>query len=39
VSTTGGAFPAWSPDGRFLINRMLDDVNAPITLIQYWNPQ
>ena len=28
-----------APDGRFLINRVLDDVNAPITLIQNWNPQ
>jgi Tol biopolymer transport system component len=27
-----------SDDGRFLINTVLDDVNAPITLIQNWQP-
>jgi eukaryotic-like serine/threonine-protein kinase len=27
-----------APDGRFLINRVLDAVTAPITLIQNWNP-
>jgi hypothetical protein len=25
-------------DGRFLINTVLDDVSAPITLLQNWNP-
>jgi hypothetical protein len=28
-----------APDGRFLINTELDDVGAPITLIQNWNPE
>jgi hypothetical protein len=27
-----------SDDGRFLINTVLDDANAPITLIQNWDP-
>jgi eukaryotic-like serine/threonine-protein kinase len=27
-----------APDGRFLINRVVDSVAAPITLIQNWNP-
>ncbi len=27
-----------APDGRFLINRVLDTGNSPITLIQNWNP-
>ena len=26
------------PDGRFLINSVLDEVAAPITLVQNWNP-
>ena len=26
------------PDGRFLINTVLDSVTAPITLIQNWQP-
>lgn len=27
-------------DGRFLINRMLDDAaTAPITIVQNWNPE
>jgi hypothetical protein len=25
-------------DGRFLINTVLDETAAPITLIQYWQP-
>jgi eukaryotic-like serine/threonine-protein kinase len=25
-----------APDGRFLINTVLDDVDAPITLLQHW---
>jgi Tol biopolymer transport system component len=28
-----------APDGRFLINTELDDIGAPITLIQNWNPE
>jgi Tol biopolymer transport system component len=27
-----------APDGRFLINTVLDDAAAPITLIQHWQP-
>ncbi len=27
-----------APDGRFMINRVLDSAAAPITLIQNWNP-
>jgi hypothetical protein len=30
---------AVSSDGRFLINTVLDDAAAPITLIQNWNPE
>ena len=26
-------------DGRFLINTLLDDASAPITLLQNWNPE
>jgi hypothetical protein len=25
-------------DGRFLINAMVNDTIAPITLLQHWNP-
>jgi hypothetical protein len=25
-------------DGRFLVNTVLDDAAAPITLIQHWRP-
>lgn len=28
-----------APDGRFLINMVLDNTVAPITLIQNWNPE
>ncbi len=28
-----------APDGRFLINMELDSADAPITLIQHWNPE
>jgi len=28
-----------APDGRFLINTVLDDAAAPITLLQNWNPE
>ena len=27
-----------APDGRFLINTVLDEVPAPITLLMNWNP-
>ena len=27
-----------APDGRFLINTVLDSADAPIALIQNWNP-
>jgi hypothetical protein len=25
-----------APDGRFLINTVVEDVDAPITLLQHW---
>ena len=28
-----------APDGRFLINTLLDDAAAPITLLQNWHPE
>ena len=28
-----------APDGRFLINTVIDDVDAPITLLQHWRPE
>ena len=28
-----------APDGRFLINTVLDEAGAPITLLQNWNPE
>ena len=28
-----------APDGRFLINTVVDEATAPITLIQNWNPE
>ena len=28
-----------APDGRFLINTMLDSGAVPITLLQNWNPE
>ncbi len=28
-----------APDGRFLINTVLDSAAAPITLLQNWNPE
>lgn len=28
-----------APDGRFLINTELDSADAPITLLQNWNPE
>ena len=28
-----------APDGRFLITTVNDDVSAPITLLQNWNPE
>jgi hypothetical protein len=28
-----------SPDGRFLINTVLDDAPTPITLLMNWNPE
>ena len=28
-----------APDGRFLINMVLDDAATPITLLQNWNPE
>ena len=27
-----------APDGRFLINTVVESAAAPITLIQHWNP-
>ena len=27
-----------APDGRFLINTVIEDVDAPITLLQHWRP-
>jgi hypothetical protein len=26
-------------DGRFLINTVLDEITAPITILQNWNPE
>ena len=28
-----------APDGRFLINTVLDEASAPITLLMNWNPE
>ena len=28
-----------APDGRFLINTVVEDANAPITLVQNWKPE
>ena len=28
-----------APDGRFLINMVLDSAGAPITLLMNWNPE
>lgn len=28
-----------APDGRFLINTVMDGPTAPITLLQNWNPE
>ena len=28
-----------APDGRFLINTVLDDAAAPITLLLHWQPE
>ena len=28
-----------APDGRFLINAVLDSTTAPITLLMNWNPE
>jgi hypothetical protein len=28
-----------APDGRFLINTELDSADAPITILQNWNPE
>ena len=28
-----------APDGRFLINTLLDSAAAPITLLMNWNPE
>ncbi len=34
-----GPYEVLSSDGRFLINTVLDEAAAPITLIQNWNPE
>jgi Tol biopolymer transport system component len=39
VDTQNGRQYDVAPDGRFLINTELDNVAAPITLIQNWNPE
>jgi roadblock/LC7 domain-containing protein len=38
VSLTAGRQYDVGPDGRFLINTVLDDTAAPITLLQNWHP-
>jgi serine/threonine-protein kinase len=38
VDTAQGRQYDVTRDGRFLINTVLDDANAPITLIQNWDP-
>jgi Tol biopolymer transport system component len=38
IDSTQGRQYDVAPDGRFLINRVLDSAAAPITLIQNWNP-
>jgi Tol biopolymer transport system component len=38
-SSQSKAFYAVSRDGRFLIDTVLDDVSAPITLLMNWNPE
>jgi Tol biopolymer transport system component len=39
VDTQQGRQYDVAPDGRFLINTVLDDASAPITLLQNWNPE
>jgi hypothetical protein len=39
VDTQQGRQYDVAPDGRFLINTVLDSAPAPITLIQNWNPE
>ncbi len=39
VDTHSGRQYDVAPDGRFLINTVLDSEAAPITLIQNWNPE
>jgi Tol biopolymer transport system component len=38
IDTAQGRQYDVAPDGRFMINRVLDSAAAPITLIQNWNP-
>ncbi len=38
IDSTQGRQYDVAPDGRFLINRVVDTANSPITLIQNWNP-
>jgi hypothetical protein len=39
VDTAQGRQYDVAPDGRFLINTLLDDAVAPITLLMNWNPE
>ena len=39
IDSTQGRQYDVAPDGRFLINRVLDSAAAPITLILNWNPE
>ena len=39
VPSTQGLQYDVAPDGRFLINTVLDSATAPITLLQNWNPE
>ena len=39
VDTQQGRQYDVAPDGRFLINTVIDSAVAPITLIQNWNPE
>jgi hypothetical protein len=38
IDTSQGRQYDVAPDGRFMINRVLDTASSPITLILNWNP-
>jgi serine/threonine-protein kinase len=39
VDTAQGRQYDVAPDGRFLINTVVDEASAPITLLQNWHPE